>query len=680
MLAVTNVLQRSPQTLRIQGRQFLAPRLPCWLLLLEAMAEAMEDTSAPVLRALGENSPEAIIFALDLKYRYVYFNDRHAIVMKAIWGEEIAHGVSILDVIKSAEDGQKARRNFDRTFSGDAFTLVEAYGDESLQRSYWENIYAPVRGREGEIIGLVVQVTDVTTRKRNAELVLEQQRRLERIVEELRSEVAERTRAQAGLAIALKELERSRDAAETANRAKSAFLANMSHELRTPLNAILGFAQLMSRDAGMSHELRDNLAIIHSSGQHLLGLINDVLEMSRIEAGGATVHEAAFDLRRLVSEIEDMFRLRALEKGIAFDVFGIDSLPQYVRADESKIRQILINLIGNAVKFTQVGGVTLSVRAGAALVPDSQIELSFEVEDTGGGFDEAESESMFLPFVQARAGIQSQQGTGLGLPLSRQFARLMHGDLIAKSGIKGGALFIARVQLSIADPDEVPKRKAARRITSIAQGQPQFKVMIAEDRWENRKLLELLLIPLGFSVRSAANGAEAIDIWREWRPCVILMDMQMPIVDGYQATSEIKKSPGGAETCVIALSASAFEENRALILASGCDDFIRKPFRPEDVLSALENHIGVRFVEDPEEEPATAAPTNSDTVSFRGVPDAWRAAFGRANEQLDVQAMERLLSQLSAEHTALSDLLRKLVYEYAFEQISEVLNRHKSGR
>lgn len=643
------------------------------------MSAALHIVYPAILRALGESTPGAIIFALDRQYRYVYFNKQHCLVMKGIWGENITEGVSILNVIKQGEDREKAKTNFDRALAGDTFTLVEAYGDEALQRSYWENIYAPVRVEEGEIIGLIVQVTDVTTRTRNAALVQEQQHKLENIVDELRTEVAERTRAQSSLARALSEIERSRDTAERANRAKSAFLANMSHELRTPLNAILGFAQLMGRGSGLSTEQRDNLAIIHSSGQHLLALINDVLEMSRIEAGGLGLHESAFELHRLVQEIEDMFRLRVLEKGLTFDVSGVENLPHHVRADESKLRQILINLLGNAVKFTQVGGVSLRVRREVGSASEDHVMIVFEIEDTGAGIEESEIEKIFLPFVQARAGIQSQQGTGLGLPLSRQFARLMNGDITASSGLKGGALFTTTVQLSVARPEDVPEPKPERRIASIAPGQPEYKILIAEDRWENRKLLELLLLPLGFSVRSAANGAEAIKQWSEWRPRVILMDMQMPIVDGYQATLEIKKSAGGAETCIIALSASAFEENRALILASGCDDFIRKPFRPDDVIEALERHLGIQFAESAADVPPAPTTASGQNFSMKGVPAAWLTAFARANEQLDVQAMERLLSQLPLTNAVLADSLRKLVRDYAFEQIAESLKQGMAG-
>jgi signal transduction histidine kinase/DNA-binding response OmpR family regulator len=640
------------------------------------MSTAHTDTSAAILRSFGESSAGAIIFALDRNYQYTYFNRRHLSVMQAIWGECITEGLSILDVIKRDEDRAKAKANFDRALRGETFTLIEAYGDEALQRSYWENIYAPVLVGDKEIIGLIVQVTDVTTRTRNAELVKEQQRTLEQMVTELRTEVAERTKVQVSLAGALHEIERSRDAAERANRAKSAFLANMSHELRTPLNAILGFAQLMGRGSGMSQEQRDNLGIIHNSGQHLLALINDVLEMSRIEAGGLGLHESAFELHRLIHEIEDMFRLRVSEKGLSFDVTGVATVPQHVRADESKLRQILINLLGNAVKFTQEGGVSLRLQRGEESLITDKTEVIFEIEDTGAGIDDSEIEKIFLPFVQARAGIQSQQGTGLGLPLSRQFARLMNGDISAKSGMKGGALFTAKIWLSKARPDEVPEPKQTRRISNIAPGQPEYRILIAEDRWENRKLLELLLTPLGFLVRSAANGEEAIKIWREWHPSLILMDMQMPILDGYQATYEIKKSKDGARTCIIALSASAFEENRTQILASGCDDFIRKPFRPDDVIAALESHLGVRFVESfpaPREAPSQRS---NEPLSMKGVPSAWLTAFGRANEQLDVQAMERLLSQLPSSHAVLAESLHQLVHDYAFEQISEVLAKH----
>lgn len=353
----------------------------------------------------------------------------------------------------------------------------------------------------------------------------------------------------------------AKEAAEAANHAKSAFLANMSHELRTPLNAILGFAQLMGRDAALTSRQGESLEIINRSGEHLLNLINDVLEMSKIEAGRITLNPERFDLRRLLQTLQEMFQIRAEAKHLSLQFDLAAELPQYVLTDEGKLRQVLINLLSNAVKFTDKGKVTL--RAGKEDKGNSTY-LYFEIEDTGTGIAPEEIDSLFQPFVQTTSGTQAREGTGLGLTISRQFVQLMKGDIQLTSTLGQGSIFRFDIQVTAVEQPETPQQVSRGRVLRLAFDQPIYRILVVDDRLENRLLIEQLLQTVGFETMTASDGQEAIAAWQTWHPDLILMDMWMPVMDGYQATRQIrvleKLQPNSTHTAIVALTASAFEE------------------------------------------------------------------------------------------------------------------------
>ncbi|HSH02380.1 MAG TPA: PAS domain S-box protein [Anaerolineae bacterium] len=464
------------------------------------------------------------------------------------------------------------------------------------------------------------------------------------------------------------QLKQAKERAIAANRAKSAFLASMSHELRTPLNAILGFSQLMSRDRGLTAEQQDNLQIINRSGEHLLALINDVLEMSKIEAGRTSLHLTEFDLHRLFEDMEDMFFLRANGKGLSLLLEREPNVPRYVRADEGKLRQVLINLISNAIKFTDKGGITIRARYHDDNHVHGHHHLHVEVEDTGQGIAPDEIGQLFEAFVQTKSGATSQEGTGLGLAISYQFVKLMGGELSAKSKLGQGSLFKFALDLTPVDAAAVTILQPTRRAIGLQPDQPTYKLLIAEDRLENRKLLVQLLRPFGFEIREAVNGQEAINIWQQWQPDLIWMDIRMPIMDGYQATKHIKATPQGQHTKIVAITASAFEEDRTLILQAGCDDFVRKPFRDEDIITALEKHLGLNFIFDEDNA------TNIDTPSLAAdnithIPPALLGQLHQATLEADFDAIFTTISHIQTDYPAIATSLAELANNYQYDQL-----------
>jgi CheY-like chemotaxis protein/anti-sigma regulatory factor (Ser/Thr protein kinase) len=364
----------------------------------------------------------------------------------------------------------------------------------------------------------------------------------------------------------------------------------MSHELRTPLTVILLYAELLKKKQGMADSIRAYGDTIHRSGKHLLTLIENVLDLAKIEAGRTTLHPTEFDLFALLDNLENMFLLNAQSRGLRLMFEYEQGLPKRVRADAAKLRQVLINLLGNAVKFTQEGSITLRVSAS------EKTKLHFEVEDTGPGMAQDELETVFEPFVQSTAGQQAQVGAGLGLAISHKFIQLMGGEISVQSQPGKGTTFAFHIPVEtvmVVAPQE--QEDMSLEVVGLEPGQPSYRLLVVDDMPDTRLLIMELLKPLGFEVREAENGQEAITLFEEWKPDLIWMDIRMPVMDGLEATRRIKATQAGSTTPIIAVTASVFDEDRAQILESGCDDFLRKPFSSMDIYKKLIEHLGVRF-------------------------------------------------------------------------------------
>jgi signal transduction histidine kinase/DNA-binding NarL/FixJ family response regulator len=465
------------------------------------------------------------------------------------------------------------------------------------------------------------------------------------------------------------ELEQAKNSAESANRSKSEFLANMSHELRTPLNAILGFSQLMNRETSLTSEQKENLRIINRSGEHLLSLINDILDLAKIESGKTTLYATDFDLAELLDIIAEMLALKVESKGLQLIIERDPNLPRYIHTDDKKLRQVLINLLGNAIKFTHEGRVILKVR-GEARDQTNNI-ITFEIEDTGAGIATEEIDSLFQVFMQTEAGKQSQEGTGLGLPISKKFVELMGGEITVSSQLGKGTIFKFDIQAQVAESIYSTAPKTSKRVMGLQPQQQEYRILVVDDRPENRQLLLKLLQPIGFQVQAAINGQEAVAIWQSWQPQLIWMDMRMPVMNGYEATQQIKAHLQGQATVIIALTASTLEEERAVVLSAGCDDFVRKPFREEVIFAKMAQYLGVQYLYEKFDLQETTLESLEKLTSeaLAMMPDGWLAELAEAASMIDEGLIRELLARIPPEHQILAQAIQLEVDNFDFEHI-----------
>jgi CheY-like chemotaxis protein len=451
----------------------------------------------------------------------------------------------------------------------------------------------------------------------------------------------------------------------------------MSHELRTPLNAIIGFSDLLRRDPAISGSQQETLGIIHKSGDHLLGLINEVLDIAKIEAGRILLEAKTFDLGAVVLDVIELLSVRAADKGLSLQIDQSSEFPRYIVGDEGKLRQILINLISNAIKATGHGGVTLRL----GVKQNHAMHLIMEVEDSGCGIAEEDLDKLFQPFVQI--GPQArQQGTGLGLAITRQFAELMGGGISVTSSVGQGSVFRLEVVVQLASLEEIPPASAEQGdVTGLEAGQPSWRVLVVEDQPENQLLLMRLLERVGFTARLAENGAEAVEQFTTWQPHFIWMDRRMPVMNGVDATRRIRALPGGDAVKIAAVTASIFKEEDAELTMAGFDAVVHKPYRPAQIFNSMERLLGARFVRSEAESLPTAHPQFSGAALATPLKDLSAPLRQELNESLlllDSERILRVIGEIGRVAPELAAALSERARNYDYTGIRETLQGRRS--
>ena len=467
------------------------------------------------------------------------------------------------------------------------------------------------------------------------------------------------------------ELVSAKDRAEAANKSKSIFLANMSHELRTPLNAILGFSQILHEDPATPTSALPNIQIINRSGEHLLQLINDVLDMSKIEAGRLQLEPEDFDLADLIKDVTDMMNVRAHDKGLNLMLDQSSSFPRFIYADAPKIRQILINVLSNAIKFTDIGGV--SIRLNTHTNTEEKLILNIEIEDSGQGIAQKDIERIFIPFEQLE-NATSQKGTGLGLAITHQFIEMMNGKIEVESTLNKGtnfSFFIEVMPAKSVNLNSNTQSKLKGHITFLEDGQPEWRILIVEDQLENQILLQKILDKAGFVHKTAANGVEAISLFKSWKPHFIWMDRRMPIMDGLVATQTIRKLPGGNDVKIAALTASVFKDQRNEIMEAGTDDFVRKPYRPDEIFECMAKHLNIKYEHIVPQHNVQIENTLSSKDLIVLTPSLI-AELHSASLIGDSQEILKVVSKIPENYSEIGDSLAKLVEAFRFDQIVEL--------
>lgn len=542
------------------------------------------------------------------------------------------------DVIGKTDFDFNDRKEAEKYRTDDVETMLSGKPKINYQESFRINgkekwittSKLPFFNEENEVIGIIGTSEDITQRKEN----------------EL-------------------ELRKATDEAIAANLSKSTFLSNMSHEIRTPMNAILGYSQLLQDDDNLTKAQYENLKTINKSGEHLLALINDILDMSKIEAGRITLKPSHFNFNEVLKEVELLFKIRAFQKNLKLEFILENEIPRNIYADESKIKQVIINLLGNAIKFTSKGFVKVFIKN----LGNNEIQIN--VEDSGRGIVKEEQRTVFKPFEQAQKGEQIRGGTGLGLAISKKFSHLMDGDITVDSQYGKGSTFSFTFKYEETEETSLHIEEQEFEVVSLTSDMMGLKVAIVDDRFENRDILEKKLKPLGFDTRMAENGLEAVELYNEWKPDIILMDVVMPVMNGVESTRQILAKAGEHEVKIFVVSASALESEQQEIMEIGATVFIKKPVIFKSLLSEMHLKGGVEFIYNDNE----SDKEEDVTVSIKDVPIDLQEKLLNAALEGDFMLLEDLLDELEKETNKSFKYIEECISEMEFENLVEWLKQ-----
>ncbi|MCL5260344.1 MAG: response regulator [Gammaproteobacteria bacterium] len=522
---------------------------------------------------------------------------------------------------------------------------------------------------------------DISERKKTEAELEKYREHLEELVksrtQDLETEIKERIKA-------TEEMKAAKEAADLANRAKSVFLTNVSHEIRTPMNAILGYSQLLQHDENLTPTEREYINTINSSGDHLLALINDVLEMSRIESGKIQIIAEGFDFHLMLSDIERMFAVRAQEKNLSFEVTRNSGVPRYLISDLIKIRQVVINLIGNAIKFTECGEVKIITSCSPLETESNKVNLKITVSDTGIGIPENEYETIFNAFEQVQTRNTMERGSGLGLTISKRYARLLGGDITFTSMVGKGSTFVFTFKAELATEASIQTQNVVpqKRVLGIATEISTPTILVVDDNEPNRKVLQILLQRVGFKTIEASNGQEAIELFKQKQPDLILMDLRMPGLDGIETTKLLRRLPGGSSVRILMVTASALEDAKKKVLQAGVDGFIRKPYKESELFEQIRQHLNVKYSYAATSESLDGKVSLEDVSDelLHKIPSSLVNALLDAAEDGNISMLLSLITQeLSKIDSRLSNIFGYLAKQYDYQKIIKLLERTKLG-